>query len=54
MYKIEKDTCVGCRACEPVCPVDAIHAVGPKDEIDSKCIDCGTCVPVCPVNAIHS
>ena len=48
------DKCVGCTACETVCPVTAINGV--KKEfyfIDPKiCIDCGACEPVCPVEAI--
>jgi ferredoxin len=48
------DKCVGCSACELVCPVDAISGV--KKEyyfIDPKiCIDCGACGRACPYDAI--
>jgi electron transport complex protein RnfB len=48
------DKCVGCSACELVCPVDAITGV--KKElyfIDPKiCIDCGACGRACPYDAI--
>jgi ferredoxin len=48
------DKCVGCSACEIVCPVDAISGV--KKElyfIDPKvCIDCGACGRACPYDAI--
>jgi electron transport complex protein RnfB len=48
------DKCVGCQACEIVCPVDAISGV--KKElyfIDPKiCIDCGACGRACPYDAI--
>ena len=48
------DKCVGCSACETVCPVTAINGV--KKEfyfIDPKiCIDCGACGRACPYDAI--
>ena len=48
------DKCVGCQACEIVCPVDAISGV--KKEmyyIDPQiCIDCGACGKACPYDAI--
>ena len=48
------DKCVGCTACELVCPVDAISGV--KKEIyfiDPKiCIDCGACGRACPYDSI--
>ncbi len=50
MSFIITDKCVGCSACEIVCPVDAISGV--KKEyyfIDPKvCIDCGACGRACP------
>ncbi|MDI3297810.1 MAG: 4Fe-4S binding protein [Bacillota bacterium] len=49
------ETCIGCSACEKVCPTDAIW--GRQRElfhIDPElCIDCGACARVCPVQAIH-
>ena len=54
MTFIITDNCVGCSACEIVCPVDAISGV--KKElyfIDPKvCIDCGACGRACPYDAI--
>ena len=52
--KKEKDTCYGCRACEQICPKNAIQMV--KDEegflyplIDKgKCVNCSLCERVCP------
>src|ERR1051326_7227805 len=49
------EKCVGCTACETVCPVTAINGV--KKEfyfIDPKiCIDCGACGRACPYDAIY-
>lgn len=48
------DKCVGCSACEIVCPVDAISGVKKALYfIDPKiCIDCGACGRACPYDAI--
>lgn len=52
-YAIDQSVCVGCGACEGVCPVTAISADGDKYKIDpDKCTDCGACAEVCPVSAI--
>lgn len=52
-YKINKETCVNCGACEPECPVEAISEVDGARFIDAdKCIDCGNCASVCPADAI--
>ena len=51
---INRDDCVGCALCLPVCPTDAIvgaarfaHSVLEKD-----CTGCALCLPVCPTDAI--
>ena len=53
--KINKDTCIGCGACEAQCPVQCISfADDGKCEIEkSSCIDCGACQAGCPVEAIE-
>ena len=50
-YRIDKESCIGCGACEPVCPVSCISEVEDnKRKIDeSACIDCGACSSNCPV-----
>lgn len=48
------DKCIGCNACNRVCPVDCIEG-GLKEQhsIDYvRCTHCGACVTACPVNAI--
>jgi len=49
---VNKDQCIGCGACVPACPFDAIEMQDGKAYINEKCTMCGACVPVCPVEAI--
>jgi len=47
------DLCNGCKACVPICPVNAISMQEDKAKIDPfQCIGCGACIPVCPQEAI--
>lgn len=53
--KIEKESdCCGCRACENICPKNAIKMVQNKEgflypEVNKeKCINCGLCKKICP------
>jgi len=47
------DLCNGCKACVPVCPVNAITMEGDKARINPfQCTGCGACIPVCPQEAI--
>jgi electron transfer flavoprotein alpha subunit/NAD-dependent dihydropyrimidine dehydrogenase PreA subunit len=59
--RIVAENCTGCKACEKVCPYDAIHVL--KDApgasrpaglavVDDKCTLCGACVPACKFDAI--
>lgn len=52
----DKDLCYGCKACQNICPKNAISF---KSDIygksipvidPRKCIDCGICKKICPVN----
>jgi electron transfer flavoprotein alpha subunit len=53
MVRVEKDECIGCETCVPVCPVNAISMVDGVAIIDQKtCTQCEACVPTCPVEAI--
>jgi ferredoxin len=51
---IDKDVCIGCGACEGVCPVGAITLQddGKAECNPDTCIDCGACIGACPVQAI--
>ncbi|MBW1780990.1 MAG: 4Fe-4S binding protein [Deltaproteobacteria bacterium] len=51
--KTERDECIGCGACEEICPVDAVRIVDGKAEIDPAwCIGCGVCAVSCPTGAV--
>ena len=52
--------CTGCRACEQLCPKNAISFIADKEGFlvpcidQEKCIDCGLCQHRCPQNANSS
>src|SRR5690554_6581995 len=53
--RVDKDNCIGCKKCEPVCPSTSIVV----DELDKKaeietslCFQCTNCVQVCPTDCI--
>ena len=49
------DDCLGCGACVPECPVEAISEAGSTYVIDAaSCTDCGVCVDACPADAIKA
>ena len=50
---VEEDACVGCEACVPICPVEAISMADDKAVIDQDlCTECEACIVECPVEAI--
>ena len=51
---IDKELCIGCGECLPVCPVKAIGLESEYAEIDGEmCVECGVCYRAkrCPVEA---
>lgn len=51
---IDRELCIGCGDCLPVCPVDAIALEAEYAEIDEGiCVECGVCYRAtrCPVDA---
>ncbi len=49
------DRCRKCRACEKVCPCNAIHVTDAGVEIEErKCAGCQCCVETCPAGALKS
>ncbi len=47
------EECIGCGACEEICPVDAVKLTHDKAEVDLDwCIGCGVCAVSCPAGAI--
>ncbi len=49
---IDKETCIGCAACESTCPLDAISVDDVASVDEDVCCECGACVSACPVEAI--
>lgn len=47
------NACIGCRACEAVCPQNCIDFAETPAVIRQKnCLHCGNCMSVCPQNAV--
>ena len=46
--------CIGCQACIPACPYEALYIndEGLCQVIEEKCVECGQCIEVCPVSAL--
>lgn len=47
------DSCIGCKACEAVCPQGCIDfSTVPAIIIQKNCLHCGNCMTICPHNAV--
>jgi len=54
LRETDADACIGCGACEEICPVDAVEVQDGIAVIDEEwCIGCGVCATVCPGDALH-
>lgn len=52
---VDRDKCVGCRACAKICAHDGPQFENGKCTIDhDKCAGCGRCIGVCPKDAISA
>ena len=54
--KINQDTCIACKKCIPVCPVNAILFEKSEKIVfidDEQCVECGVCyrIGVCPTDS---
>ena len=52
---VDSDTCVGCRACQKSCQVDAVRVPAKEQPAivnPDRCLGCGLCVPGCPTESI--
>lgn len=53
LRRTETEECLGCGACQEVCPVDAVTISDGKALVDHDwCIGCGVCAVRCPSGAI--
>ena len=53
LFVIENN-CVGCAACQKVCPAAAISVRNKKAKVDiAKCIGCASCIAACKHNAME-
>jgi len=52
MLKIDKETCIGCGACEDNCPFGAIAVEDGVAVVNDQCTLCGTCVDHCEAGAL--
>ncbi len=50
--EIKVEECLGCGACEEVCPQDAITIEDGIAVVSDDCVDCGACADECPNDAI--
>ncbi len=54
MVVVDKERCVGCGRCEPLCPEGALKAWGYLSIDATKCVDCLICIDNCPTSALSA
>ena len=55
MPSVVNASCIKCKFCARVCPVDAFHEAETQLVVDpDTCIDCGVCISECPQGAISN
>lgn len=51
---VNPELCIGCKVCQKVCPVYAVHVENRKAHVeDQKCMGCANCADRCPRYAIQ-
>lgn len=51
--QVDRNSCIGCKICQKICPTLAIKVVDKKAEVDPQlCLSCGNCNQRCPEDAI--
>lgn len=52
-FQINGGSCIGCGACQEVCPVKCIKEMsGIRYILEDQCISCQSCYNMCPVKCI--
>jgi ferredoxin len=53
--ELDTEVCIGCGACETVCPHGVMKVNGKKAEVVDRdgCMECGACANNCPVEAVR-
>eukprot|EP00703_Trepomonas_sp_PC1_P000087 JAP96519.1 4Fe-4S ferredoxin [Trepomonas sp. PC1] len=49
---VDVDKCVGCGACEGVCPNHALQIIDGKSKLVGNCDEHEECIGACPVQAL--
>lgn len=49
-FQVDKDTCIDCKKCKAVCPMDIPVYAKPNS---AECIRCGKCIQTCPTDCIQ-